>query len=233
MGRSRGRGLVLFTMLIALASILGACGGGDGDSAAHVNEDSGSTNGLPLDEREGTPPPPVKTADLDAIAEEAECLLFRKLPNEGDEEVPPDSPTPRYRSAVPTSGTHVEQPYQQADGAYLLTPDPIDSLASLDHGRVAIQYAPDLSEETQLELKGVYDTMYGGTLFYPNDVMNYAVAATAWRSMIGCTTWQEEETLDAIRAFAKEAWGKSGSEPVDAFPTSGPTPRDPAEPDAS
>lgn len=234
MGRSRGRGLWVVLALVALVALLTGCGGGDSEdsAAAHVNEESGSTNGVPLDEREGTPPPPAKETDVVKAADKASCLLFLKLPDEGNEEVPPGSPTPEYKSAIPTSGPHVEPPHQQADGAYLLMPEPIDSVAALDHGRVAIQYAPDLAEDTQLELKGLYDTMYGGTLFYPNEVMNYAAAATSWRGMIGCTTWSKGETLDAIRDFAKEAWGKRGSEPVDAFPVSGPTPKEPAEPDA-
>ncbi|HET9196994.1 MAG TPA: DUF3105 domain-containing protein [Solirubrobacterales bacterium] len=233
MGRSRGRGLSLLVALVALVVLLAGCGGGDEGSAAHVNEDTGSTNGVPLDEREGTAPAPAGETDLAAAADKASCVLLPTLPDEGDEELPPDAPAPDYEAVLPTSGPHVEPPHQQADGAYLLTPESTDVVAALDHGRVAIQYAPDLSEETQLAIKGLYDTMYGGTLFFPNETMNYAVAATAWRGFIGCTTWQEDLTLDAIRAFAKSAWGKRGSEPVDAYPVSGPTPRDPAEPDAS
>jgi Protein of unknown function (DUF3105) len=233
MGCSGGRGLSLFVALVALVVLLAGCGGGDDSSAAHVNDDSGSTNGVPLDEREGTPPPAAKGSKLAKIADEASCVLLPKLPDEGNEEVPPDSPSPEYKAVLPTSGPHVEPPNQQADGAYLLTPEPVDTVAALDHGRVAIQYAPDLSEETQLAVKGLYDTMYGGTLLFPNETMNYAVAATAWRGMIGCTTWQEDLTLEAIRSFAQATWGKRGTEPVDAYPVSGPTPEDPAETDAS
>jgi hypothetical protein len=232
MGCSRGRGGVFLLALVALVSILGGCGGSDGGSAAHVNEESGSTNGLPLDEREGTPPPPAKETDLTKAAEKAECFLILHLNTEGNKELPPNSPSPEYEAGIPSSGPHVEPPHQQADGAYMLMPEPIDFVGSLNNGRVEIQYSPDLDEEVQLAVKGLYDTMYGGTLFFPNESMGFAVAATAWGSELGCTTWQAGATLDAVRAFAKETWGKYGNEPVDSFPFSGPTPKDPVEPGA-
>jgi hypothetical protein len=234
MGQRGGKGVFLLALLVAVAVMLAGCGGDDGEGgSAYVNEDSGSTNGLPLDERKGTPPPPAEETDLRKAADKANCYLYLNQKDEGSEELPPDSPSPEYMSDVPTSGPHVEPPHQQADGAYMLTPEPIDFVASLDHGRMEIQYAPDLDEEAQLKLKGLYDTMYGGTLPFPNEFMNFAVAATTWRGLLGCTSWSDAITLDAIRAFGKETWGKRGSESVDAFPVSGPTPREPAEPDAS
>jgi hypothetical protein len=95
---------------------------------------------------------------------------------------------------------------------------------------MTIQYAPDLPEEIQLELKGLYDTMYGGTLFFPNNTMLYAVAATTWGNGLFCPGYEGSATLDAIRAFGKATWGKSGDEPVKKFPVEGPTPANPEEP---
>jgi hypothetical protein len=234
MGWLRGRGLWVVIALAAALSAIAGCGGdGEAGDAAHVSESSGSVNGLPLDEREGTAPPPVKETDLTKAAEKANCFLLLKLPDEGNKEVPPGSPVPEYKDNPPTSGTHVEEPHQQADGAYLISPEPLEALAPLDHGRIEIQYAPDLSEEVQLKLKGLYDTMYGGALFFPNESMEYAVAATAWRGVLACPGWEEGATLDAIRAFGKATWGKRGSKPVEDFPFEGPTPRNPEEPDAS
>ena len=223
---------VLLVVLAVLA--LAGCGGGDDDSssAAHINDASGSTNEAIADEREGTPPAPAADESLKKAAEKAECFLRQDLEEEGNESLPPDSPEPEYETDPPTSGDHVETPHQQADGAYLTMPRAMDYVASLDHGRVAIHYAPDLSKETQEELKGLYDTMYGGTLLFPDDEMNYAVAATAWTNSLNCPGYGKE-TLDAVRAFAKATWGKYGSEPVEAFDVSGPTPREPEEPDAS
>jgi len=111
-------------------------------------------------------------------------------------------------------------------------PDAIDQLGALNNGRMIIQYAPDLSEKIQLEMKGLYDTMYGATLLFPNDEMNFAVAATTWGNLLACASYDTQKTADAIRAFGKATWGKHGSEPVDAFPFEGPTPRQPAEPHA-
>ncbi|HET8955985.1 MAG TPA: DUF3105 domain-containing protein [Solirubrobacterales bacterium] len=233
MGQGGGKGVFLFLVLVAVVAVLAGCGGGDeSGGSAHVNEDSGSVHGVPLDEREGTPPPPVKQTDLRKAAERAKCILFKKLKDEGTEEVAPGSRAV-YKSNVPTSGPYVEPPEQQADGAYMLLPEPIDFVGALNNGRMAIHYAPTLREHIQLEIKGLYDTMYGGTLLFPNEHTTYAVAATTWRAILACTTWHGPYTMDAIRAFGKETWGKAGGEPVDAFPVSGPTPRDPAEPEAS
>lgn len=76
----------------------------------------------------------------------------------------------------PTSGDHVEE--QQANDAYRETPPPVSVVHSLEHGRLATQYRPDLPEQAQLELIGLFDTMYGGTLLFPNPDMPYMVSAT-------------------------------------------------------
>ncbi len=65
-------------------------------------------------------------------------------------------------------------------------PSEIFIVHSLEHGRMQIQYSPDLPEEDQLALKGLYDTMYGGTLLFPNENMDYEVAATTWTNLLGC-----------------------------------------------
>jgi hypothetical protein len=95
---------------------------------------------------------------------------------------------------------------------------------------LAIQYSPKLPEKDQLELKGLYETMYGASLLFPNDDMVYEVAATTWTNMLGCPNYEGAATLDAIRAFGNETWGKYGGEPVEAFTFTGPTPLEPAEP---
>ncbi|HVO53829.1 MAG TPA: DUF3105 domain-containing protein [Solirubrobacterales bacterium] len=221
---------VIAVVVIVLASSGGGGGGGnDGDGSAHINLNTsyGSTNGIEPDERAGTTPPPVKTTDLQVAAKQAGCVLELKLPDEGHEHIPPSSKTPDYKTNPPTSGPHVEPPYQQADGAYREEPAPIDYVHSLEHGRMEIQYSPDLPESEQLELKGLYDTMYGATLLFPNEQMPYAVAATTWTNLIGCKKYEGAKTLDAIRAFGKETWGKYGGENVHYFKFTGPTPAEP------
>ncbi len=59
-------------------------------------------------------------------------------------------------------------------------PGEIFIVHSLEHGRLEIQYSSELPEKDQLELKGLYDTMYKGALLFPNENMDYAVAATTW-----------------------------------------------------
>lgn len=224
------------TVVLAAAVLIFvlARGGGDGDEVAegdahiNLNAEIGSTNGVEPDNRAGTPPPPVQTAELAAAARKAGCELRLELRNEGADHIPPGSPQ-KYGTNPPTSGDHVDPPYQQADGAYAEMPAEIDIVHTLEHGRLEIMYSPELPDADQLELKGLYDTMYGATLLFPNDRMPYAVAATTWTNLLGCPTYKGAATLDAIRAFGIETWGKYGGEPAAYFPFTGPTPVEPAE----
>lgn len=218
--------------LIVVAGIVAviASGGGGGGGEAHINLASGSSNGVKPDERDGTPPPKAKVTNLKQAAKQAGCTLRLNLKDEGHEHIPPTAPTPDYKTNPPTSGNHVEPPYQQADGAYSEMPGEIFFVHSLEHGRMEIQYSPELPEEDQLALKGLYETMYKGTLLFPNQNMDYEVAATTWRNLMGCDEYKGAITLDAIRAFGKAHWGQ-GREPATAFGFSepGPTPLEPKE----
>jgi hypothetical protein len=224
---------VVLAVAVLVFILVSGGGGGDSESAgAHINgnQSMGSTNGVEPDERAGIAPAKTKVFDLDQAAKEAGCVLELKLKDEGHNHLPQNSPEPNYETNPPTSGNHVEPPYQQADGAYGEEPKQFDVVHSLEHGRLAIQYSPDLPEKAQLELKGLYDTMYGASLLFPNGKMPYEVAATTWTNLIGCKTYKGAITLDAIRAFGRETWGKYGGEPVEAFTFTGPTPAKPEEP---
>jgi hypothetical protein len=218
-------GVVVLAVVVGI--VIAASSGGGGESGlSHIDQESGSTNGVQPDDRSGPKPPPVKVANLKKAAKLAGCVLRLNLPEEGHVHIPPGSPTPNYKTNPPTSGNHVEPPFQQADGAYSEEPEEIDFVHSLEHGRVEIQYSPDLSEEDQLALKGLYDTQYAASLLFPNEEMPYAVAATAWRQLLGCKEYKGAATLDAIRAFGKKTWGH-GREPATYFAFTGPTPREP------
>ncbi|HEY5977019.1 MAG TPA: DUF3105 domain-containing protein [Solirubrobacterales bacterium] len=217
-------GLIVVAGIVAL--ILGS--GGDDSGKSRINLQSGSSNGIQPDERTGTTVAAAKTTNLKQAAKAAGCELRMGLTDEGKTHIPPGSEAPEYKTNPPTSGNHVEPPYQQADGAYSEMPLPIDMVHSLEHGRMEIQYSPDLPEDEQLELKGLYETMYGGTLLFPNDEMPYAVAATTWTNLIGCKNYEGQKTLDAISAFGKATWGKFGGEPAQAFGLTGPTPANPS-----
>lgn len=224
---------VVLAVAVLVFVLVSGGGGDDSESAsAHINGNQamGSTNGVEPDERAGIVPAKTKVFDLDQAAKEAGCVVEQKLKDEGHTHLPRTSPEPNYETNPPTSGNHVEPPYQQADGAYSKEPKQLDVVHSLEHGRMAIQYSPELPEKVQLELKGLYDTMYGATLLFPNSKMPYEVAATTWTNLLGCKTYKGAITLDAIRAFGRETWGKYGGEPVEGFTFTGPTPAKPEEP---
>jgi hypothetical protein len=220
----------VFLALASLAVVLGACGGGEDEEtttgsttgSAHIDPSTGDPfeGDLTPDEREGTPPPSAELADLEEAADAAGCEVQLDL---GDErelalkgklefgfKVQPnghvaEDAEPEYETSPPTSGVHGDVPL--ADGAYLDAPEPINSVHSLEHGRVEIQYSPDLSEDDQLALKGVFDEDPDGMQMFPNPEMPYAVAATAWTNLLGCDSYTPE-TLDAIRAFRDEFRGQ-------------------------
>jgi hypothetical protein len=221
-------GVIALLVIGGIVAVVASSGGDGGGGGSHINQASGSTNGVKPDEREGTPPPGAETVKLKQAAKKAGCTLRLNLEDEGHEHIPPTAPTPDYKTNPPTSGSHVEPPYQQADGAYSEMPGEIFIVHSLEHGRMEIQYSPELAEADQLALKGLYDTMYGGTLLFPNENMDYAVAATTWTNLIGCDEYKGAATLDAIRAFGQATWGKYGGEPVNAFSIKGPTPLEPS-----
>ena len=221
-------GLIGVAVIAGIVAVVASSGGDGGGGGAHINQSSGSTNGIEPDEREGTTPPAPTTVKLKQAAQKAGCTLRLNLKDEGHTHIPPSAKTPDYKTNPPTSGNHVEAPLQEADGAYSEMPGEIFIVHSLEHGRLEIQYSPELPEEAQLELKGLYDTMYGGTLLFPNENMDYAVAATTWTNLLGCEEYKGVATLDAIRAFGQATWGKYGGEPVNAFGLKGPTPLEPS-----
>lgn len=219
-------GVIGVVVLIGIVAVIVSAANKNDNGNAHIDQQSGSTNGVQPDTRSGTAVAAVKVTNLKEAAKKAGCDLRLDLPEEGHEHIPPTAPTPEYETNPPTSGNHVEPPYQQADGAYKEMPKEIDFVHSLEHGRIEIQYSPNLPESAQLELIGLYDTMYGATLLFPNENMPYEVAATSWRNLLGCNEYKGDITLDAIRDFAKQRWGH-GREPAEGFPFTGPTPVEP------
>lgn len=219
-------GVIGLAVLIGIVFAIVSAAKENDSGEAHIVQATGSTNAVPPDTRAGIEPPPLKVANLEKAAKEAGCDLRLNLPNEGSTHIPATAKTPEYGTNPPTSGNHVEPPYQQADGAYSEMAPEMYVVHSLEHGRMAIQYSPDLDESAQLELIGLYDTMYGATLLFPNENMPYEVAATTWLNLIGCNEYKGSVTLDAIRAFGKKTWG-TAKEPVTGFPFTGPTPAEP------
>ncbi len=204
-------GVLTAAVLVGIVIVIASGGGGSSEgtpAAAHIDTSTGSLNGVTPDAREGTAPPAVENLDLENAAADAGCVLRVGLPDEGGTHLEPDAKPPNYRTNPPTSGNHVTNPFMQADGAYAQTPELIEFVHSLEHGRVEIQYAPDLPEADQLALKGVFDDSPSGMLLFPNRQMPYEVAATAWTQLMGCKTYEGAKTLDAIRDFRDQFRGR-------------------------
>jgi hypothetical protein len=212
------------TILIGMVLLLS--GKVDKAGNAHVNQATGSTNGVPPDSRAGVDVASGQVLSLRKAARLAGCVLRLRLKDEGHGHLSWDAASPDYNTNPPTSGDHVEAPYQQADGAYSAMPPEIATVHSLEHGRLEIQYKPSLPEHDQLDLVGLYDTMYAAALLFPNDQMHYAVAATTWTNLLGCAEYHGAVTLDAIRDFGRATWGRYGGQPVNAIDLYGPTPVD-------
>ena len=182
--------LAVAVLVFVLVSGGGDSGSGNDDGGAHINlnqrsrqhERRRSRTSGPGSSRRG---PRCPTSSQAAKEAAANCAL--KLEDEGNTHLPQNvARCPNYKTNPPTSGNHVEPPFQQADGAYSEEPNQLDVVHSLEHGRLAIEYSPDLPEKAQLELKGLYDTMYGATLLFPNDEMPYDVAAATWTNLLAC-----------------------------------------------
>jgi hypothetical protein len=209
-------GALTLAVIVGLVVALGGGGGGDsggGDipANAHVQINSGFTHGYAFDDRAGTPPPALQQGDLQKAAAAAGCELKLDLPDEGNTHITQESQIPDYKTNPPTSGNH--NPEQLADGAYSEMPQEWYFVHSLEHGRIEIQYSPDLPNKDQLALKGVFDQDPPGMLFFPNSKMPYEVATTAWTNLMGCPKYEGAKTLDAVRDF-RDTYRGLGPEPL-------------------
>jgi hypothetical protein len=211
-------GALTLAVIVGIVVAVGGSGSGsdtvngeDIPANAHVQVNSGFLHGYKPDGREGTPPPPLQQGDLQKAADAAGCKLMLDLQDEGHTHITKESQIPDYKTNPPTSGNH--NPEQLADGAYAEMPDEWYFVHSLEHGRIEIQYSPDLPEQDQLALKGVFDEDPPGMLFFPNTKMPYEVAVTAWTQLMGCPKYEGDKTLDAIRDF-RDTYRGLGPEPL-------------------
>jgi hypothetical protein len=202
-------GLLGAAVLAGLVAVLASSGGGGGENVAgfdacsegHFQLQAGTPQeGVKADCRTGTEPAAIKIGDLAAAAKAAGCQLKLNLPDEGNSHLQPGDSPPTYKTNPPTSGNHITSPLQIPDGAYATMPDPERFVHSLEHGRVEVQYSPNLPEDQQLAIKGVFDEDPDGMLLFPNDQMPYAVAVTAWTQEVVCPKYSPA-ALDVIRDF--------------------------------
>lgn len=112
----------------------------------------------------------------------------------------------QYRTNPPTSGSH--DPVAAQDGIYPVggPPDVEQSVHSLEHGRINIQFKKGTPAETinrlealmNFEVKG--EQGYHALLFENQTNMKHAVAATAWTKSLTCPQ-MNDKVFDAVRAF--------------------------------
>ena len=126
---------------------------------------------------------------------------------------PPEVQTGDLTAAAKAAGCDLQLNLKD-EGSTHLDPE-TDDLPDygLEHGRVIIQYSPDLSEQDQLALKGVFDADRPGVDLFPNPDMPYEVATTAWTQLMGCEKFEGDATLDAIRDF-RDAYRGRGPEAI-------------------
>lgn len=200
-----GVGGLLAAAAIAAVVVAFVAGGGDGggDTGAQA-PDNAAANAPTVSYDDGAQIPEAREFDLEAAARAADCQL-EDPPNEGADHVDGDV---QYRANPPTSGNH--NPVPTEDGAYTSTPRIENTVHSLEHGRINIQFSPDLPQEQIDQLKALFDEDPYHMLLFPNADMPYAVAATTWDHALHCEQFNPR-VFDAIRAF-KDAYRDQGPE---------------------
>jgi len=213
-------GVLAAAVLVGLVVVI-ASGDEEGEGnlpgQAHIEPEIGVFTGLEPDDREGTSPPDIEFGDLEESARRAGCELNLDLPEEGrthfEDEKRGDRPG-AYKTNPPTSGNHFASGETGsgaiADGAYLTKPSNARFVHSMEHGRVLIHYDPELPEDEQLAIKGVFDDKPDGLIMFPNPDQPYAVAVTAWTQMVGCPEY-DPLVLDVIRNF-RDSYIQQGPE---------------------
>ena len=201
-----GYGAAGVLVLAAIVAIILAAGGGGGDDGGAATPDRTASNSPTVSYSDDPPAiPDQRVFDLRPAARAAGCRLVDP-PNEGNEHVA-DSVT--YRANPPTSGNHDQIPTE--DGAYTQAPRTENSVHSLEHGRIEIQFKANLAQQRIDQLKALFDEDSYHMLLFPNGTnMPYEVAATAWDHALVCEKFSDG-VFDAIRAF-KDQYRDQGPE---------------------
>lgn len=191
--------------IAAIAAVVIAIAAGGGDEGGAQTPENAAGDGVEVSYSENPPDiPQAEEFDLEAAARAADCQLVDP-PNEGADHVEGDV---EYEANPPTSGNH--NPVPTEDGAYTQRPAVENNVHSLEHGRINIQFSPDLPQEQIDQLKGLFDEDPYHMLLYPNDEMPFQVAATTWDHALHCEEFNPR-VFDAIRTF-KDTYRDQGPE---------------------
>jgi hypothetical protein len=129
--------------------------------------------------------PPVRQTELREAARSAACDL--RLTGSFE------------RSNPAAAGPRVATPL--APGVYDRPADADRLVAALRRGVIVIQYRTGLAKRHVKQLQELQRAVPSGTIVAPNGTgMPFAVAATAWRRLLGCPELTDT-TIDAIRLF--------------------------------
>jgi hypothetical protein len=152
--------------------------------------------------------PAQQTADLAQAAATARCTIHSYKWNNGDRNHVPDGTKVKYKTNPPSYGDHYQTPASDGDYVGQGTPKTGNVVHALEHGRIEIQYQPDLPKADVAQLERFFQVdktskLAAGQylLIFPNATgMPYQVAATAWGRDIVCPKFNQG-VFDALRAF--------------------------------
>ena len=174
---------------IVIAITAGGGSGGDGGGPKQASADTG----VKLPEQQET--------DMQAAAKAAGCTVKTEQ-DEGRGHADKTFKAANYKTNPPTSGTHFPTPAQ--DGIYASDNPPAlgESVHSLEHGRIDVQYKPGTSPQLVKQLESFVGENggYHMLLFQNTTGMQPAVAATAWDQSLKCPK-PGPKMWDALRTF--------------------------------
>lgn len=186
--------LAVAVIAVAVIAIGSSGGGGGGDEDAEPKPPGPDTVAIPARQIE----------DLDEAAKAAGCTV-KQFPDEGRGHT---SDEVQYKTNPPTSGAHAD--FDAQVGFYPEPPDTEQTVHSLEHGRVNIQYKPGTPDRRVKQLETLWNEKlrnqagYGTLVFENQTGMTPAVAATMWRRSITCPEFNDK-VFDALRAFREKA----------------------------
>jgi len=186
-----GAGGALALAAVAAIVVVALAGGGGGGGGGGP---SGRASGPSASTYPAVPVPPQRVADLDQAARAAGCTT-ESFPSQGRNHV---TEPVRYKSNPPHSGAH--NPVPADDGIYDESPRTESLVHSLEHGRIVMQFRPQVSDEVKGRLKSLFEEDPSHMVLVPNARMPYEVAATAWTKVLACRK-AAPAVFDAIRAF--------------------------------
>jgi hypothetical protein len=146
--------------------------------------------------------PPQAESDWQKAAKAAGCELINP-PYEGAGHAEKKFTPADFKTNPPTSGQHFPTWYDDGEYEPGTTPDLGQLVHTLEHGRINIQYKAGTPQATVDKLRSFFYEQNDGyhMLIYENTTnMKYAVAATAWTHLLGCTEYNDK-VIDALRTF--------------------------------